>query len=118
MFVTDYPAHLKPFYMRQNPDGDTVGCFDLLVPHLGELVGGLAEVEARDAGLERLPAGGCHGQRRSGVVRCAWGVFEAVEDDEEGGVADVDDGDDEPADTACRRRCGHGANHARVRVTW
>lgn len=40
VFVTDYPASLKPFYMRLNNDGKTVACFDLLVPHLGELVGG------------------------------------------------------------------------------
>ena len=39
-FVTDYPAGLKPFYMRPNEDGKTVACFDLLVPHLGELAGG------------------------------------------------------------------------------
>lgn len=39
-FVTDYPTHLKPFYMRMNDDERTVACFDLLVPHLGELVGG------------------------------------------------------------------------------
>ena len=40
VFVTDYPVNLKPFYMRLNDDEKTVGCFDLLVPHLGELVGG------------------------------------------------------------------------------
>lgn len=39
-FVTDYPVELKPFYMRLNDDERTVACFDLLVPHLGELVGG------------------------------------------------------------------------------
>ena len=39
-FVTDYPLQLKPFYMRWNDDEQTVACFDLLVPHLGELVGG------------------------------------------------------------------------------
>lgn len=39
-FVTDYPVELKPFYMRLNDDEKTVACFDLLVPHLGELVGG------------------------------------------------------------------------------
>lgn len=40
IFVTDYPSAIKPFYMRQNDDGKTVACFDLLVPHVGELVGG------------------------------------------------------------------------------
>ena len=40
IFVTDYPAAIKPFYMRQNDDGKTVACFDLLVPNVGELVGG------------------------------------------------------------------------------
>jgi len=40
IFVTDYPSAMKPFYMRQNDDGKTVACFDLLVPHVGELVGG------------------------------------------------------------------------------
>ncbi|KAI5118485.1 hypothetical protein M0805_003517 [Coniferiporia weirii] len=40
VFVTDFPAAIKPFYMRMNDDGKTVGCFDLLVPGIGELVGG------------------------------------------------------------------------------
>ncbi|GJJ14880.1 hypothetical protein Clacol_009149 [Clathrus columnatus] len=43
VFVTDYPRNLKPFYMSVNediPEGATVACFDLLVPKLGELVGG------------------------------------------------------------------------------
>lgn len=40
IFVTDYPSAIKPFYMRQNDDGKTVACFDLLVPQVGELVGG------------------------------------------------------------------------------
>lgn len=40
VFVTDYPTALKPFYMRANEDSETVACFDLLMPRLGELVGG------------------------------------------------------------------------------
>ncbi|KAI0067011.1 asparaginyl-tRNA synthetase [Artomyces pyxidatus] len=56
VFVTDYPAALKPFYMRLNDDGKTVACFDLLVPGIGELVGGsLREerLELLEAALER-----------------------------------------------------------------
>ncbi|KAF9532407.1 asparaginyl-tRNA synthetase [Crepidotus variabilis] len=52
VFVTDYPATLKPFYMRLNPDEKTVACFDLLVPHIGELVGGSVREERADI-LER-----------------------------------------------------------------
>ncbi|OZJ04836.1 hypothetical protein BZG36_02327 [Bifiguratus adelaidae] len=43
VFVTDYPKAIKPFYMQvneSNPDRETVACTDLLVPHLGELIGG------------------------------------------------------------------------------
>lgn len=40
VFVTDYPKDLKPFYMKLNPDGKTVACFDLLAPEIGELIGG------------------------------------------------------------------------------
>ena len=40
VFVTDYPTEQKPFYMRANYDGKTVACFDLLLPGIGELVGG------------------------------------------------------------------------------
>ena len=40
VFVTDYPAIIKPFYMRMNDDGKTVACTDLLFPQVGEIVGG------------------------------------------------------------------------------
>lgn len=40
VFVTDYPADIKAFYMKRNADGKTVACFDMLVPDVGELVGG------------------------------------------------------------------------------
>lgn len=40
LFVTDYPKDIKAFYMRLNPDDKTVAAMDLLVPHVGELIGG------------------------------------------------------------------------------
>ena len=40
VFVTDYPRQLKPFYMKLNEDGKTVKCCDLLVPGIGEIIGG------------------------------------------------------------------------------
>ena len=40
VFLTDYPKEIKAFYMKQNPDGKTVAAADLLVPGVGELVGG------------------------------------------------------------------------------
>ncbi|KAJ3862112.1 asparaginyl-tRNA synthetase [Lentinula novae-zelandiae] len=47
VFVLDYPRRVKPFYMRVNPrtDMETVACFDLLVPRVGELVGGSVREE-------------------------------------------------------------------------
>ncbi len=40
VFVTDYPKDIKAFYMKQNDDGKTVAAADLLVPGIGELIGG------------------------------------------------------------------------------
>jgi len=40
VFVTDYPAAIKAFYMKQNPDGKTVAAVDCLVPGVGEIMGG------------------------------------------------------------------------------
>lgn len=40
VFVTDYPKEIKAFYMKQNSDGKTVAASDLLVPGIGELIGG------------------------------------------------------------------------------
>ena len=40
VFITDYPETIKAFYMRSNEDGKTVAAMDLLVPKIGELVGG------------------------------------------------------------------------------
>lgn len=38
--MTDYPKDIKAFYMRLNDDGKTVAAMDILVPGIGELVGG------------------------------------------------------------------------------
>lgn len=40
VFLTDYPQDIKAFYMRQNDDGRTVAAVDLLVPGIGEIIGG------------------------------------------------------------------------------
>ena len=48
VYVTDYPKDIKAFYMRLNDDGKTVSAVDLLVPGIGELVGGSAREERID----------------------------------------------------------------------
>lgn len=40
IFVLNYPRELKAFYMKDNSDGKTVSCLDLLLPEIGELIGG------------------------------------------------------------------------------
>lgn len=40
VIITDYPASIKAFYMRQNDDGKTVAAMDVLVPGIGEIIGG------------------------------------------------------------------------------
>ena len=40
VFVTDYPKDIKAFYMKMNPDNKTVAAMDLLVPGIGEIIGG------------------------------------------------------------------------------
>jgi asparaginyl-tRNA synthetase len=48
LFVTDYPAGIKAFYMRQNDDNRTVAAMDLLVPKVGEIIGGSQREERLD----------------------------------------------------------------------
>ncbi len=50
VFVTDYPSEIKAFYMKQNPDGKTVAAMDLLVPGIGEIIGG----SEREADYDKL----------------------------------------------------------------
>ena len=57
VFVTDYPKDIKAFYMKQNPDGKTVAATDLLVPGIGEIIGGSQredDFEKLDKRLEEL----------------------------------------------------------------
>jgi asparaginyl-tRNA synthetase len=52
--VTDYPQEIKPFYMRRNDDGKTVRAMDLLVPRIGEIIGGSQREERYDMLQERI----------------------------------------------------------------
>lgn len=54
VFITDYPKDIKAFYMRQNDDGKTVAACDLLVPHVGELVGGSQREERLELLVNRI----------------------------------------------------------------
>lgn len=54
VFVTDYPKEIKAFYMRMNDDGKTVAAVDLLVPGVGELIGGSQREERLDMLIRRM----------------------------------------------------------------
>ena len=54
IFVTDYPKEIKSFYMRLNDDGKTVAAMDLLVPGVGEIIGGSQREERVDVLLSRM----------------------------------------------------------------
>ncbi|MCQ2546370.1 MAG: asparagine--tRNA ligase [Clostridia bacterium] len=54
VFVTDYPKDIKAFYMRLNDDGKTVAACDLLVPGVGEIIGGSQREERYDLLKERI----------------------------------------------------------------
>jgi len=63
VIVYDYPKTIKPFYMRLNDDDETVAAMDVLVPNIGEIIGGsqreerLAVLEARmaESGMQKEP---------------------------------------------------------------
>jgi len=54
VFVYNYPKEIKAFYMRQNEDGKTVAAVDLLVPGIGEIVGGSQREERYDVLIHRM----------------------------------------------------------------
>ena len=54
VFVTDYPKEIKAFYMKLNDDGKTVAACDLLVPGIGEIIGGSQREENYDVLVARM----------------------------------------------------------------
>ncbi len=54
IFLIDYPKEIKAFYMRQNDDGKTVAAMDLLVPGVGEIIGGSQREERAELLLSRM----------------------------------------------------------------
>ncbi len=58
VFVTDYPAGIKAFYMRLNDDQKTVAAMDLLVPRVGEIIGGSQREDRHDVLLRRMAEAG------------------------------------------------------------
>jgi len=54
VFITDYPKDIKSFYMRRNDDEKTVAATDMLVPGIGELIGGSQREERLDLLIKRM----------------------------------------------------------------
>src|SRR5215471_216430 len=54
VILYDYPAKIKAFYMRMNDDGNTVRAMDVLVPKVGEIIGGSQREERYDVLLQRM----------------------------------------------------------------
>ena len=52
--MTDYPKEIKAFYMKLNEDGKTVAAADLLVPAIGEIIGGSQREDDYDELLRRI----------------------------------------------------------------
>jgi asparaginyl-tRNA synthetase len=58
IIVYDYPKTIKPFYMRLNDDDETVGAMDILVPRIGELIGGSQREERLNVLEKRMAEAG------------------------------------------------------------
>jgi asparaginyl-tRNA synthetase len=54
VILYDYPRAIKPFYMRCNDDGKTVRAMDVLVPRVGEIIGGSQREERLDVLVQRM----------------------------------------------------------------
>ena len=54
VILHDYPSKIKAFYMRLNDDGKTVRAMDVLVPKVGEIIGGSQREERRDVLVQRM----------------------------------------------------------------
>ncbi len=65
--VYDYPKDIKPFYMRINDDGKTVAAMDVLLPGIGEIVGGSQREERLDILLENM--------RKHGISEIDYGLY-------------------------------------------
>ncbi|MEW5796919.1 MAG: asparagine--tRNA ligase [Candidatus Zixiibacteriota bacterium] len=61
VIVTDYPEQIKSFYMRVNDDGKTVAAMDVLVPKVGEIIGGSQREERYDVLMDRIKKKGMTG---------------------------------------------------------
>ncbi len=58
VILTDYPKSIKAFYMRDNDDGKTVAAMDVIVPHIGEIIGGSQREERYDTLLQKIKNAG------------------------------------------------------------
>ena len=83
VIVTDYPKEIKAFYMRANDDGKTVAAMDVLVPRIGEIIGGSQREERGDLLVERIRSHGMSEQpywwyldlrRFGGVAHAGFGM--------------------------------------------
>jgi asparaginyl-tRNA synthetase len=54
VILIDYPANIKAFYMKVNPDGNTVAAMDVLFPQIGEIIGGSQREERYDVLVEKM----------------------------------------------------------------
>src|SRR5215471_4462940 len=63
VIVTNYPKDIKAFYMRANDDGKTVAAMDVLVPRIGEIIGGSQREERHDLLLNRIREMAAHGMK-------------------------------------------------------